>query len=112
MARNKKGLLALIKRSAPEVMWTHPMIHRESLGTKELCPEVSEEMDTVIKTVNYIKIRPMKSRLYAELCKEMGAQYQSLLFYCNSRWLSRGNIVAYVYNMCGVAVFLIEENIV
>jgi hypothetical protein len=30
MAVNKGGLQALIKRSAPEAMWTYCMIHRES----------------------------------------------------------------------------------
>jgi hypothetical protein len=66
------------------------MIHRESLAMEELCPELSEVMNTVIRTINYIKTHPMKSRLVAELCKETGAQYQLLLFYCNSHWLSRG----------------------
>jgi hypothetical protein len=32
------------------------------------------------------------------MCEEMEAQYQSLLFYSNSRWLSKGNAVACVYN--------------
>jgi transposase-like protein len=84
MAGNK-GLQALIKRSAPESTWTHCMIHLEPLATKELCPKLSEVMDTVIKTVKYIQTRPLKSRVFAELCEEMGAQYLSLLFYCNSR---------------------------
>jgi hypothetical protein len=40
-----------------------------------------------------------------------GAQYQSLLFYSNSRWLSRGNVVACVYNLrVAAALFLEEEN--
>jgi hypothetical protein len=57
---------------------------------------------------------PLKNRLFAELCKEMGAQYQSLLFYCNSRWLSRGNVVTCVYNLrvAAAALFLEEENLV
>jgi hypothetical protein len=43
----------------------------------------------------------------------MGAQYRSLLFYCNSRWLPRGHVVARVYNLReGVALFLQEENLV
>jgi hypothetical protein len=77
---------------------THCMIHYESLVMKELCPELSEVMDTVIRSVNSIKTCPLKSRLFAKMCEEMGAQYQSLLFYSNSRWLSRGNAVACVYD--------------
>jgi hypothetical protein len=41
----------------------------------------------------------------------MGAEYKSLLFYCNSCWLSRGNVVAHVYDFREeLALFLEEEN--
>jgi hypothetical protein len=62
-----EGLQALIKRPAPEVLLTYCTIRRESLAAKELCPELSEVMDAVIRTVNYIQTRPSKSRLFAEL---------------------------------------------
>jgi hypothetical protein len=42
---------------------------------------------------------------------EMGAQYQSHLFYCNSCWLSRGNAVACVYNLQVAAALFLEEEI-
>jgi hypothetical protein len=42
------------------------MAHRESLVTKELGPELSQVMDTVFKTANYIKTRPLESRLFVE----------------------------------------------
>jgi hypothetical protein len=75
-------------------------------------PRTEEVMDTVMKTVNCIKTRPLKSRLFAELCKEMGAQYRPLLFYCNSRWLSREKVVARVYSLReGLSLFLQEENL-
>jgi hypothetical protein len=93
-------------------MWTHHVIHRESLDAKELFPELSEVMDTVIRTVNYTKTRPLKGGLLAELNEKMGTEYQALLFYCNSRWLSRGNVVACVYNFPDVALFIEEENLV
>jgi hypothetical protein len=56
MVGNRGGLQALNKQLVTEAMWTHCMIHHESLATKELCPERSEVMNTVIKTVNYIVI--------------------------------------------------------
>jgi hypothetical protein len=87
------------------------MIHRESLTTKELCPELNEVLNVVIKSVNYIKIRPLKSRLFVQICEEIGAQYKSLLSYCNSHWLSRGNVVARVYDLREeLALFSEEEN--
>jgi hypothetical protein len=75
MAGNTQGLCVLIKQSTPEAMWTHYMIHRESSSTKELRPELKEVLNVVIKSVNYIKTRPLKSRLFAQICEEMGAQY-------------------------------------
>jgi hypothetical protein len=60
------------------------MIHCEILAMKELCPDLNEEMDTMIRTLNYINTRPLRSTLFSELGDEMGAQYQSPLFYCNS----------------------------
>jgi hypothetical protein len=54
----------------------------------------------------------LKSGLFSEMCEEMGAQYQSFLFYSNSHWLSGGN-VACAYNLrVAAALFLEEENLV
>jgi hypothetical protein len=103
MAGNTQGLRTLIKQSAPEALWTHCIIHRESLATEELCPELNEVMNVVIKSVHYIKTRPLESRLFAQICEEMGAQYKSFLFYCNYRWLSRGN-AARVYDLREVSI--------
>jgi hypothetical protein len=57
---------------APEAMWTHTMIHRESLATKELCPELSEVVGAVIKTVNYTKTRPLKRDLLQNYARKWG----------------------------------------
>jgi hypothetical protein len=111
LAGNTQGLRALIKQSAPEAVWTNCMIHRETLATKELCPELNEVLNVVIKSVYYIKTRPLKSRLFAQVCEEIRAQYKALLFYSNSRWLSRRNAVARVYDLReDLALFLEEEN--
>jgi hypothetical protein len=48
MAGNSQGLRVLIKQSAPEAVWTHCIIHRESLATKELCPELNEVLNVVL----------------------------------------------------------------
>jgi hypothetical protein len=62
-------------------------IHRDSVVMKELCPELSAVMDTVMKSVNCIEIIALKSRF---ICRIM--RYEFLLFHCNSCFLSRGNV--------------------
>ena len=37
--------------------------------------------------VNYIKARPLTSRLFAKICKEMEASYENLLLHTETRWL-------------------------
>ena len=104
MSGNHQGLQALIKREAPEVIWTHCIIHREALASKELSVEL------VIKSVNYIKTRPVKARFFSMLCDEMGADHRTLRFYCESRWLSRGKVLTRVFKLRKeFNVFLVEE---
>jgi hypothetical protein len=54
-------------------MWAHSVIHGDSLATMELCPELSEVMDTAISTLKYLG-------LLEELCMESGSLYWILLF--------------------------------
>jgi hypothetical protein len=56
---NKEGMQALIILSEPEDTWAHYMIHRESAAVMKLSPKMSEVMDTVIRTINYIKTHQM-----------------------------------------------------
>jgi hypothetical protein len=65
-------LRRLLRLAGLRWRYSTPPPHRESLATKKLWPEVSEVMDTVIKSVNYMKTRPLKSRNFAASCEEMG----------------------------------------
>ncbi|CAN7992093.1 unnamed protein product [Ixodes hexagonus] len=66
-------------------------------------------MSVVIGTVNYVKMRPLKARLFAALCKEIGAEHKALLFYCGSRLLSRGNVVKRVFDLRQELAFFLHE---
>lgn len=73
------GLQASICQKSPCAMRTHCMIHEQALTSKNLSPELEEVLQTVTK-VKYVKTRPSKPRMYARLCKEIGAEHISSNF--------------------------------
>jgi hypothetical protein len=91
------GLQAPIRNQAPDTLWTHYVIHREALTSQFPSPLLNEVVETVIKIVNFSKTRPMKARFFQQFCIDTGAEHTALLCCCNSRWLSRGNVMSRVY---------------
>lgn len=110
MAGKHSGLQALIRRVFTKAQWTHCLIHREALASKELSPELNSVLTDVITTVNYIKSRPLKSRILSSICEEMGSQHTALLWHSECRWLSRGKVLSRVFELKDeIGVFLTEE---
>ncbi|KAI4811174.1 hypothetical protein KUCAC02_014091 [Chaenocephalus aceratus] len=70
----------------------HCMLHRQALASKSLSPELQSVLSTVVSVVNHIKCKP-QSRLFGQLCREMGAGQDTLLFHSEVRWLSRGKVL-------------------
>ncbi|GFX05117.1 zinc finger MYM-type protein 6 [Trichonephila clavipes] len=113
MSGRFKSIQALVKqKKTPLCIWTHCMIHREALASKEISPGLNIVLMTVVTVVNYIKMRPLKSRIFSGLCKDMGTVHSSLLFYCEARWLSRGKFLQRVYELRNeITIFLEDENL-
>ena len=66
---------------------------------KTLSSDLKKVLNKVVKMVNYIKSRPLKSCLFAKLCKEMGANYANLLLHTEVRWMSHGKALSQVYEL-------------
>lgn len=92
------GLRALIQNVAVNAIWTHCLIHREALASQQLSGDLNGVLEVVVKTVNFIKARPLKARLFQRLCDELGADHNNLLFYCNAMWLPKAKFF-YVFTM-------------
>ena len=99
MVGSIKGFVSLAKRENSDIITTHCFLHREVLVGKTLGSDLKEVLNKVVKMVNYIKSRPLKSRLFAKLCKEMGANYANLLLHTEVRWFSRGKALSRVYEL-------------
>ena len=67
------------KEKSPDVIITHCIIHREHLAGKPMNAALNEVLLMSIKIVNFIKSRPLHSRLFATFCTEMGAEHRSAL---------------------------------
>ncbi|CAH1111632.1 unnamed protein product [Psylliodes chrysocephalus] len=52
-----------------------------------------------IKVVNYIKSRPLQSRILEDLCEEVGLLHKHLLFHTEVRWLSRNNVLSRLFSL-------------
>ena len=73
---------------------------------KTLNSDLTQVLKEVIEMVNYIEARPLKSRLFTKLCKEMGANYENLLLHTEARWLSRGKVLSGVYELKEMLAFV------
>lgn len=92
MTGKLNGLFARIKQlpGGSKITFTHCMIHREALVSKKLSPDLNHVLKEVVCVINFIKCRALNSRLFSQLCKDMGSDYKNLLMHAEVRWLSRG----------------------
>lgn len=110
MLGSKSGFISLVQQKNPNVIKTHCMIHREALASKTLPLALKDTLATVISIVNHIKGGSLNTRLFRQLCQDMDSAHQDLLFYTSVRWLSKGNVLARVFELIDeVQVFLVSQ---
>ncbi|XP_053431246.1 protein ZBED8-like isoform X2 [Nycticebus coucang] len=89
----------LVLNESPKVIGTHCMIHRHILAMKTLPQELREVMKSIVSSVNFLKASTLNNRLFSQLCSELDAPNNALLFHTEVRWLSGGKVLKHVFEL-------------
>ncbi|XP_008178224.1 protein FAM200B-like [Acyrthosiphon pisum] len=85
---SKKGFRAKVNEISPSILFTHCMIHREALASKNL---------------NHLSTK-------TRICNEMESDHTKLLLHTEVRWLSRGKILLRIVELKDeIRIFLLEH---
>ena len=89
MTDTRRGALTLLENSMKddghnhELLKVHCIIHQEALSAKLVT--MHEVMQTVVKTVNFIRSRALNHRQFQQLLQEMDSKYDGLLYFSEVR---------------------------
>ena len=92
------GVVGRIKSKNSETVAIHCFLHRHALAVKWMPPDLVEVLD-VTKIVNFIKARPLNSRIFKVLCEDIEKTHKVLLLHTEVCWLSRGKVLARFYEL-------------
>uniref|UniRef100_K7GJF8 DUF4371 domain-containing protein n=1 Tax=Pelodiscus sinensis TaxID=13735 RepID=K7GJF8_PELSI len=91
------GVVTQVKAVAPLTTFIRCSIHREVLAAK-MPDDQRMVLDKSVKIVNFIKARPLNSRLFAALCDKMDSDHSQLL-HTEIHWLSRGKFLSHLLQL-------------
>ena len=94
-----KDFVSLVQRESPNVVETHCFLHREVLVSQTILDELNQVLKQVIEIINFIKTKPLQSRLLEKICVDMDSQQKRLILHTEPRWLSRGKVLCHAYEL-------------
>lgn len=86
MVGSVKEFTVLVKKKNNSVVITnHCFLHVGAMVAKTLGATLQEIFDSVVEMVNYIKRRPLKSRLFQQIRIDMDTDYKNVLLHAEIR---------------------------
>ncbi len=76
-----QGFVSCVKEKNPKVITTHFFLHREILVSKTIGDDFKQVLGITVNMVNFIKQRPLKSRMFARLRENMRKDHLTLLLH-------------------------------
>jgi hypothetical protein len=74
-----QGICFKTKQDFPRVGSTHCFIYCEALMAKTISTELKNVLDSVVKIVNFVKSRALRTRLLRQMCHEAESRYDTLV---------------------------------
>jgi hypothetical protein len=93
------GLVSCVKKENNSLIFNHCIIHRQALASKKLNPILHETITNAVKVINFIKSRPLNTRMFHQLCAQMDSEHTGLLFHSEIRLLSRGTVLKRLFEL-------------
>jgi hypothetical protein len=104
----QSGVVAEVRDVTPDVTWTHCFIHREAVAAKSMPSKFKTVLEDSIKIINFIKARPLNSRIFSLLGEDMGSEQKQLL-HSEVRWLSRGKVLTRLFELRQEVLLFVNE---
>lgn len=80
MTGRHSGVVTRVQAVAPDATWVHCSVHREAFAAKGMSDSLAQVLDDTVKMVNFVKSRPLNSRIFSTLCSEMGSDHLTRAF--------------------------------
>ena len=87
MVGSIKGFVSLVLKENPNVVQTHCFLHRKVPYLFQKQYQMTYVLKQVFQMVDFIKMRPKKSRFFEKICVDMDSRHKRLILHTEARWL-------------------------